>query len=259
MTSKASGHQVSEAVAARPEGFDADPADVAGEVVTHGTSGLKLSLDRVVANDRIVEEIEAGRYEAEELSISCDYVRPEDRVLELGAGVGFISAGVMRRVGPTFYAAVEADARLIPHIRRTHALNDIFGAKVLNAAFASDPDVLARGSVSFTLHREFWRSGIGQDQPGITETVAVPAVDASAFLAENRINVLIADIEGAELDLLRHLDTAGVERVVLELHPQRFGLQGVAEVFALLGARGFAYDAGPSRGPVVCFRKIGTD
>ena len=90
MTSKASGHQVSEAVAARPEGFDADPADVAGEVVTHGTSGLKLSLDRVVANDRIVEEIEAGRYEAEELSISCDYVRPEDRVLELGAGVGFI-------------------------------------------------------------------------------------------------------------------------------------------------------------------------
>lgn len=256
MTSEASGQQVSQALSTRPGGFDDDLSGLAAEVVTHGTSGLKLSLDRTVANDRIVEEIEAGRYEAEELAISCDFVRPGDRVLELGAGIGCISAGVMRDVGPASYFAVEADARLIPHIRRSHALNDVSGAQVLNAAFATDPEVLARGSVSFTLHREFWRSGIGQDQPGITETVSVPTVDASGFLAENRINVLIADIEGAELDLLRHLDPAGLERIVLELHPQRFGLQGVAEVFALLGARGFAYDTDLSRGSVVCFLKI---
>jgi FkbM family methyltransferase len=231
-------------------------AGVVGEIATHGASGLKLSLDREVANERIVEEIESGRYEAAELAMACGYVRKEDRVLELGAGVGFISAGVVSRIAPAAYVAVEADARLIPHIRRTHALNGCSGATVLNAAFVSDPDVLAQGEVAFTLHREFWRSGIGQTQPGITETVRVKAVDASRFLQDHAITVLIADIEGAELELLRHLDPGPLERIVLELHPQRFGLEGVHEVFGVLGRLGFAYDPGLSEGPVVCFQKI---
>lgn len=229
---------------------------VAGEIVTHGGSGIRLSLDRLVANDRIVAEIESGGYEAAELAIASRYVRPSDRVLELGAGLGFISSGVMRRVAPAAYVAVEADARLQAHIRRSHTLNAVTGVEVMIAAFASDPEVLARGTVDFTLHREFWRSGIGQDQPGITETVSVAAVDASAFLRDRRITVLIADIEGAELDLFRHLDPAGLERIVLELHPQRFGARGVMEVFVRLAALGFAYDTAHSQWPVVCFERL---
>jgi FkbM family methyltransferase len=230
--------------------------NVTGFLATHGTSGLVLSLDHEVANERIVSEIKRGRYEASELAIASRFVRAGDRVLELGAGVGFISAGVMRNVAPAYYAAVEADARLIPHIRETHARNGVSGVEVINAAFTSDPEVLARGAVAFTLHREFWRSGIGQDQPGSAETVSVPARDVSRFLAEKGITVLIADIEGAELDLLRHIDTARLEKIVLELHPQRIGKAGVLEIFQILCARGFAYNTALSEGSVVCFEAV---
>jgi FkbM family methyltransferase len=229
---------------------------VTGFLATHGTSGLVLSLDDEVANERIVSEIKRGRYEASELAIASRFVRASDRVLELGAGVGFISAGVMRNVGPAYYAAVEADARLIPHIRETHARNGVSGVEIINAAFTSDPEVLATGTVAFTLHREFWRSGIGQTQPGSAETVSVPARDVSRFLAEQEITVLIADIEGAELELLRHIETARLEKIVLELHPQRIGKAGVLEVFQVLCASGFAYNTALSEGSVVCFEAV---
>ncbi|SDU30858.1 FkbM family methyltransferase [Stappia sp. ES.058] len=225
-------------------------------LATHGTSGLVLSLDDEVANERIVSEIKRGRYEASELAIASRFVRESDRVLELGAGVGFISAGVMRNVGPAYYAAVEADARLIPHIRETHDRNAVHGVEVINAAFTSDPETLAAGAVAFTLHREFWRSGIGQTQPGSAETVSVPARDVSRFLDEKDITVLIADIEGAELELLRHMDTAGLEKIVLELHPQRIGKAGVLEIFQILCASGFAYNTALSEGSVVCFEAV---
>jgi FkbM family methyltransferase len=226
------------------------------DVVRHGSSGLDLSLDADVASERIAEEIRAGRYESEELAIASELVRADDRVLELGAGVGFISAGVVSRVAPAYYAAVEADRRLVPHIERTHSLNGVHGVDVINAAFVSDPAVLARGAVEFTLHREFWRSGIGQDQPGIIETVSVPAVDASRFIAEKAITVLIADIEGAELELFRHLDAGGLRSIVLELHPQRTGTDGIHEIFGHLARCGFVYDTALSAGPVVCFHAL---
>jgi len=222
-------------------------------LVTHATSGLVLSLDTQVATDRIVAEIRAGRYEARELETASRLVGAEDRVLELGAGVGFVSAGVMRNVAPAYYAAVEADARLIPHIHETHARNAVTGVEVIHAAFATDPDVLAAGSVAFRRHREFWRSGIGQDQPGSLESVAVPARDASAFIAEHDISVLIADIEGAELDLFRHMEFGTLSRIIVELHPQRFGRAGVREIFARLGAAGFVYNEALSAGAVACF------
>lgn len=230
---------------------------MSGQLVTHRTSGLVLSLDETVANDRIIEEIRRGRYEASELSMASRFVRKEDRVLELGAGIGFISAGVMRNVGPAYYAAVEADARLIPHIRQTHLKNGVTGVEVINAAFVSDPETLKTGYVEFTLHREFWRSGIGQDQEGVTETVRVPTVDASAFIADKGITVLIADIEGAELDLFRDLRVEGLKRIVLEVHPHKIGKAGMIEIFSGLCAEGFAYNAALSEGPVVCFEAVG--
>ncbi|MBL6430370.1 MAG: FkbM family methyltransferase [Alphaproteobacteria bacterium] len=171
------------------------------------------------------------------------------------AGVGFISAGVMRNVKPAYYAAVEADARLIPHIRETHARNGVSG---LRSSMPPSPATgrAGEGAVAFTLHREFWRSGIGQDQPGSAETVSVPARDVSRFLADKDITVLIADIEGAELDLLRHIDTARLEKIVLELHPQRIGKAGVLEIFQILCTRGFAYSTALSEGSVVCFEAV---
>lgn len=230
---------------------------MSAQLVTHGTSGLVLSLDEEVANERIVTEIRRGRYEASELAMASRFVRRQDRVLELGAGVGFISAGVMRNVGPAYYAAVEADARLIPHIRETHRRNGVEGVEVINAAFVTDPEVLKSGHVEFTLHREFWRSAIGQDQEGITDKVRVPAVDASDFIEDKAITVLISDIEGAELDLLRGLRKGGLKRIILELHPQRIGKAGVIEIFAGLCAEGFAYNVNLSEGSVVCFEAVG--
>lgn len=226
------------------------------EMIKHGTCDLYLSVDQVVANDRIVSEIEKGRYETSELNVATRFVKPTDRVLELGAGVGFISAGVMRAVRPAFYAAVEADARLIPHIRRTHQHNGVEGVEVINGVCVANPAALSEGRVEFVVHREFWQSGIDRRRRAEDTVVSVETLDASHFIEDNGINVLIADIEGAELDLLRHLRFGGLRKIVVELHPQTIGQEGVLEIFSILCAEGFAYSTALSAATVVCFEKV---
>ena len=54
----------------------------------------------------------------------------------------------------------------------------------------------------------------------------------------------------------RHIDTARLEKIVLELHPQRIGKAGVLEIFQILCARGFAYNTALSEGSVVCFEAV---
>ena len=57
----------------------------------------RFPLDPAVITPAIREAILAGRFEAEEASQIPQIVRPGDRVLEIGAGIGFISTLLVAR------------------------------------------------------------------------------------------------------------------------------------------------------------------
>ena len=88
-------------------------------------------------------EISQGFYESTEARLLPLLVRPEDSVLELGAGLGFIAALLMTQCRPRAYCAIEADARLIPLIQKTLDLNDVRGEfEVRNAILTEDAEKL---------------------------------------------------------------------------------------------------------------------
>ncbi|KCZ57802.1 FkbM family methyltransferase [Hyphomonas atlantica] len=224
--------------------------------VTHGKTQIDISVDKQVANERIIHRIKKGGYEQREAKFARQVIQPEDRILELGAGLGFISAAVCSQVQPQHYTAVEADERLIPHIHRTHERNKIKGVDVIQGAFVANPEILEKGFIEFGVAKAFWGSGIDRAGGDDVMTVRVPTRDVSKHIRDNRIDTLISDIEGGELDLFRHLDFSPLKRIIMEIHPKVFGLEGVREVFQILDRNNFVYDADYCEGSVVTFTRV---
>ena len=85
-------------------------------------AGVVIPFDPQVITPAICQAIIEGRFEAEEASQIPRIVRPGDRVLEIGAGIGFISTLLSRQRRVSRVIAVEANPHLIDYMTRLHAL-----------------------------------------------------------------------------------------------------------------------------------------
>jgi len=83
--------------------------------------------------------------------------------------------------------------------------------------------------------------------------IEISSLDIDAFIERNRINALVMDVEGAELDLLENAALPGIERVFLELHDHLYGLAGVQTITTALASKGLIYDPRGSSGPCVLY------
>ena len=72
-------------------------------------------------NETRIRRIQEARYEGEEIAGALHVVRQGDRVLEMGAGLGVVSAVTALNARPARILSFEANPALIPHIRALHA------------------------------------------------------------------------------------------------------------------------------------------
>lgn len=197
---------------------------------TVDVQGVTLSLDDV--SPRMRRHLCLGRYEEGEAHLARQALAPGDRVVEAGGAIGFIALYCMKRIGVRDYHMVEANPALLPLIRRNFALNGLDVPGITHAAVAAED-----GTLSFGVSPDFWASSL-DDRPGQTR-IEVPARSLPTILAglPFRPNVLIMDIEGAEMSLpIEHFDP--FEKVVLEAHPSVVGEPAVRSLVAALAARG---------------------
>ena len=192
-----------------------------------------------------IERINAARYEGEEIAGALSVVRPGDRVLELGAGLGLVGAVTAKNADPEAVLSFEANPELIPHTRALYRANGLDGLiELRNAVLLSAPD--RPETLSFHIHNSFLGSSL-VDAPGRkTRVVEVPTEDFRAVMDAFRPTVLIMDIEGAEIDLLRHADLGGIRAVVIEFHPGVYGKDGMQACKTILRRAGFDKVEGPS-------------
>lgn len=219
------------------------------------THGVLIPYAPEVITPTIEEAITTHRFESEEAHELSNIVEPGDRVLELGAGIGFISTILDRHSSVDKVIAVEANPKLMGYMARLHSLNRVRKVERRNAILTNQPI----SSMKFYLRHDFWMGSLCAGPNPYQETVDVPTENLDQLIRDEEISLIVCDIEGAESFLFENADLSGVTRIYLELHDHVTGLKGVRNLFNALEKEDFCYDPRHSSKSVVLFRRLVED
>lgn len=200
--------------------------------------GIKVPHSPMLTPVRI-ERINAARYEGQEIAGALAVVQPGDKVLELGAGLGLVGAIVARNAKPAQVMSFEANPNLIEHIRALYRMNHL-GKQidVRNEVLISAPNPPPK--MAFHIRNSYLGSSLIDSDTRATTRVEVPTTLYADLKQDYAPDVLLIDIEGGELEFLRHASLAGIRAIVIEFHPSTYGREGMRECKTILERAGFA-------------------
>jgi FkbM family methyltransferase len=200
--------------------------------------GVRIRVGRHMSR-RVEQAISRGGYERDELRLIAMVLSPSDVVLEVGAGLGVVSAYCAKQLGSSRVFAFEANPDLEPRIRETYALNGVEPTLEMCAIRAT----AGRVTLYRTKHR--FSSSISQRHAG-APAIEVPGKALSYVVEQIRPTLLIVDVEGAEGELFDRAQLPGVTKIMLELHERVIGRDKARQVRGALTALGFREDRGLS-------------
>lgn len=214
--------------------------------------GLRIPNDPAVIDQKKRRLLRRGEYERREVEAVKALVRPEDVVLELGGGLGYMSTFMShnRKVGAVH--TYEANPALIPFIQRVHAENGVENVTIHNALLGS-----RKGKAKFYVRENFLASSMEENPEGekspVVQVEEIEVENAKAAVKAIKPTFLVCDIEGAEADILPLPDFSGLRGAVIELHPQWIGAAGVRAVFDAMHKAGLTFFPRVSNKKVVAF------
>ncbi len=163
-------------------------------------------------------------------------VRAGDQVLDVGSFLGVYAVFLAQWSGPLGRVlAFEPTPRSIPTLRRHIALNGVANrVKVLPVALGE-----VNGTVELYEHSEPYRNAIGVTDPNGSRTktslVQLTTIDEVCAIEAFEPTLLRMDVQGFERSVLRGARETiarnrGRLRIVVEVHPQLWGLHGFDQV-----------------------------
>lgn len=199
--------------------------------------GVKVPMTRFLHEKRI-ERINAARYEGQEIAGSLHVISADDTVLEIGAGIGLVGAVIAHNAKPKSVHSFEANPELMDAINELYALNDLNDRiSVTNQVLISAPD--RPETLQFHIRNSYLGSSLLNPDNRPSNVVDVPTAAFAEACEQIKPTVLVMDIEGGELELLRHADLSVFRAVVLEFHPEAYGVEGMRECKTILTDAGF--------------------
>lgn len=175
-------------------------------------------------------------YEGPERMLVQRVVRPNDTVLEIGAGIGFVGLLCARLAAPGRVVSFEANPVMEPVIVANYALNPVAPELRMRAVTRDGTPVRFHTSDNVISSSLYARAETGSE-------VIVPSKALTDVLAEIEPDVLVMDVEGAEVDLLDGPEMQSVRAAIVELHPHVVGEDRIAQMLQALAQRGFAVRA----------------
>ena len=194
-------------------------------------AGVRLPVGQHLSR-KATRALYQGSYEKDEQRIIAARLSPDDIVIEMGAGLGFISSLCAKRIGSERVFAYEANPELRRHILRTYALNDVRPTIEICVLGSSG------GTRTFYVEKNFFSSSTVR-RSARARAIQVPVKSCNEEIGRIRPSFLIVDIEGGEYELLRNIDFQTVRKIAIELHERVIGPAGVAFVRSRLADAGF--------------------
>ncbi|MGB0411181.1 MAG: glycosyltransferase family 2 protein, partial [Pikeienuella sp.] len=217
--------------------------------------GVRVPFHADVIPPNIERPLRRGRYAGGECRIIANVVGKRDRFLELGTGLGVVTAKAAL-AGAAQVATFEANPALLP------AISDILQQNGVEDAIEVFNGAVTRGAptktVPFYQRPDLWTSSLSPDPATWTETVEVPTFDLDVILEQMKPTVIRARLQGRELDLLVGADLSSAKFVTVEIDNSTYGAAGVKRLFDAMSDMGFGYSPRfSSGGAVVTFESAG--
>jgi hypothetical protein len=114
--------------------------------------GIRLALDASIMSKHMLDTLRRGYYENEEAESLASIIQANEVVMELGGGIGFLSALLAKNNQVKAVHVFEANPYLIDIIHRTHSLNGV-STCVYNEILGKNDQ-----PVDFYIHEDFWAS-----------------------------------------------------------------------------------------------------
>lgn len=216
--------------------------------------GLTLSVPDALLTPRLAAKLGSGAYEAAEARAATMRLGAGQRVLELGAGIGYLACLCARVAGARNVVTVEANPDLLPVIRGNLARNGFGAATLVHGAVAGMDGGAAR--VAFDAAPGFWAGRLAGGDTPPERCRDVPALGLGELFERARPEVVIMDVEGAEEHLFDVPWPGFVHSLVMELHPARYPDRVIRRIVDCMSASGLTYDPGPSQGRILGFRRL---
>lgn len=183
----------------------------------------------------IARQIFFGEYESKEIDIVSQKIEDDDIVVEVGSGLGFLSAYCAKRIGSQRVHSFEANPALMPLITATYQKNSVSPA-INNVLLAR-----GEGKCDFYVEEDFWASSTSPRSVGAM-AIQVVQHDLNETFSRLSPTFLIVDIEGGEGDFFAYAELSGVRKICLETHPDVLGNDGISKIFSRLFYLGFFLD-----------------
>lgn len=216
--------------------------------------GIEIELPDFLLGTAIERKIAAGTYESFESHAARMRIKPGMRVLEVGAGLGYVSSVCAEMAGPENVVSLEANPQMLKPARANLVRNG-YGAVTLEhgAAVSSER---AGQEVNFRAGRLFWGGAALAEGQEHEDMVAVPALDLHDIMVGWKPRFVMLDVEGGEAELFRRPWPRFVRFVVLELHPRKYASSVIKEIVDCMSASGLTYDPVTSRGRTLGFMRV---
>jgi len=174
--------------------------------------GIKVRAWKV--SDKIKRSLFRGTYESEELKMIQEVIQADERVLELGGGLGVTTSLMAKIASPALVWTFEANPHTFELMRSHLALNEIHNVQAIQAVVGQEA-----GEVDFYVSKDFWGSSL-IPRPE-SKRIVVPVHSLKEVLNEVLPTTVVIDIEGAEYDLLllkSWRETPSLKRIIVEFH-----------------------------------------
>jgi hypothetical protein len=206
--------------------------------------GIDLHVPAEMATPALARKLDDGSYEADEARAASLCVREGFRVLELGAGLGFVTAVCAQGTAPENILAIEANPALIPVIEDTLARNGAQGATVLHGAVVPRADEGA--TAPFHVADEMQASRLGakarKERRCALGRLSRPDPCASTACRPDRYR----RSGGGPVRSAVALPACGI--CVMELHPRRYPPRVIKKIVDAMSRRWtMTYDPGHLR------------
>ncbi len=216
--------------------------------------GIALGIPDACLSPQIARALESGRYEGSESAALKRHLVPGDRMVDLGAGAGYLCCLAARVVGGANVLGVEGNPDMVKVARANLRRNKAGKGRIWNGAVV--PDGYDGDTIGFMARTAFWGGGIDTEgQDGHPRRVEVPVHRIGDILAAHRPTLVVMDIEGAEADLAGYAWPDHVRMVILEVHTQRYPAAALQAIFTGFFDRGFAYCPWGSRAETLVFER----